>query len=56
MPLKGERHDLPPSLVEDTEAHNQHPSAKILRQLYFGPKTGPKTEADIDQLRPKSQR
>jgi len=28
------------------EAHNQHPSAEILRQFYFGPKTtivGPKT-------------
>src|SRR5215471_3640681 len=34
-----ERHDFPPSLVEDIAAHNEHPSAKILRQLYFGPKT-----------------
>ena len=34
-----ERHDLPPSLVEDTAAHDQPPSAEISRQLFFGPKT-----------------
>jgi hypothetical protein len=41
--LRDERHDLPPSLVEDTAARNQYMSAEPSRQLLLGPKTGPKT-------------
>jgi hypothetical protein len=36
--LWNEPHDLPPSLVEDTIAHNQHPSAEASRQQLLGHK------------------
>jgi hypothetical protein len=39
MPLKVSAHDLPPSLVEDTAAHNLHPSAEPSCQSLSGPKT-----------------
>jgi hypothetical protein len=42
-----ERHDLPPSPVEDIAARNQYPSAEPSRQLLLGLKTGPKTEGRL---------
>jgi hypothetical protein len=46
--FKGERHDLPPSLVEDTIAHDEHPSAEPSRQGPVPRRCGPKTTRRLD--------
>jgi hypothetical protein len=47
---RGERHDLPPSLVEDTVAHKQHAPAEPLRQRFLGHKGNRRYLASIELI------
>jgi hypothetical protein len=48
--LRNERHDLPPSLVEDTAAHTQHPSGEPSRQQFLGHKGNYRYVASIELI------
>jgi hypothetical protein len=54
--LKEERHDLPLSPVEDSVAHNQHPSAEPSRQRFLGHKGNHRYLASIELNRRRRER